>query len=87
MHALRQSRCRPGRSSSEPTGSPPARKARTQDQKGIEVENQRPYLQDLRIMEITDSSMLSEFWGVASEAMANFTVDLRTGTHEGGVGG
>jgi len=52
---------------------------------GIKWRTQRLTWDNLKITEVTDSFIKGEFWDILSEAMAGFTVDLATGTHQGGI--
>jgi hypothetical protein len=40
----------------------------------------------MEITEVTDAFIKGEFWDIRREATANFTVDLATGLHQGGIG-
>jgi hypothetical protein len=52
---------------------------------GLKWKTSRLAWDSLKITEITDTSILGEFWDVPNQATASFRVDLADGTHEGGV--
>ncbi len=52
---------------------------------GIKWQTKRLSWDNLKITEVTDTSINGEFWDIRSEAMAKFVVDLATGIHQGGI--
>lgn len=52
---------------------------------GIKWRTKRLTWDSLKIIEVTDTSIKGEFWDMRSETIANFVVDLETGTHQGGI--
>lgn len=52
---------------------------------GMSWRTRRLSWDDLRITEVTDAVIRGEFWDIRSDATGNFTVDLATGHHEGGL--
>lgn len=52
---------------------------------GIKWATKRLSWDNLKINEVNDTSIKGEFWDIRSEETATFVVDLRTGTHEGGI--
>ena len=54
-------------------------------QTGLKWKSKRLSWDNLRVIEVTDTSIKGEFWDIRSETTARFVVDLATGTHLGGV--
>ncbi len=54
-------------------------------QAGIKWQTKRLSWDNLKITDVTDTSIKGEFWDIRSEEMAGFVVDLATGTHQGGI--
>jgi hypothetical protein len=55
------------------------------NQTGVKWRTKRLTWDDLKITEVTDTYLRGEFWDMRTEKTESFTVDLATGTHEGGV--
>jgi len=55
-------------------------------QTGIVWKTKRLTWDSMEITEVTDAFIKGEFWDIRREATANFTVDLATGLHQGGIG-
>ncbi|WP_279637405.1 hypothetical protein [Corallococcus interemptor] len=41
----------------------------------------------MKIVQVTERSIIGEYWDMRTEAMQTFEVDLATGSQEGGVEG
>jgi hypothetical protein len=52
---------------------------------GLKWKTKRLSWDNLKIIEVTNTSIKGEFWDICSEATASFVVDLATGTHQGGI--
>jgi len=52
---------------------------------GVKWQTKRLTWDSLKITEVTDTTIKGEFWDIRNEATAGFTVDLATGTHQGGI--
>lgn len=52
---------------------------------GIKWRTKRLTWDGLKIVEVTDTSIRGQFWDIRSETIAEFVVDLETGTHQGGI--
>jgi hypothetical protein len=52
---------------------------------GIKWSTKRLSWDNLKITEVTDTFIKGEFWDIRSEEIAEFVVDLATGTHEGEI--
>lgn len=52
---------------------------------GIKWRTSRLSWDSLKITQVTDTFIKGEFWDIRTEAIAEFVVDLVTGTHEGGI--
>ena len=52
---------------------------------GLKWKTKRLTWDSLKIIEVTDTFIKGEFWDIHREVTENFTVDLTTGVHEGGI--
>jgi hypothetical protein len=55
------------------------------DSQGLKWHTKRLTWDSMKVVEITDDFLKGEFWDIRSESTQNFTVDLITGSHQGGI--
>ncbi|RKH05445.1 hypothetical protein D7V97_23925 [Corallococcus sp. CA053C] len=54
---------------------------------GLRWRTKRLAWDGLKIVEVTERSLIGEYWDIRDEAMQRFEVDLATGAQRGGVEG